>query len=360
MEQSMLKKKENFNAVDIAKFIFSFFIVSAHTFSAFFNSPILNSIINSVIIRLGVSFFFVSSGFFFFRGIVFENGRIKKCPENRAKLCSFLKRTLILYCVWTAIYMIWNIYVGVFQAKYGLVQVLTAYIPDFFLDGVSSHFWYIVFMIYAIVLLYLALRLVRIEIVGGIVGALFALFFYGYTYRGVFGLNFLRQFATSMMYIKADVLGMTINFFLLYIALGFLFIGLLCVKLRDKISLKSSGIITLIFFCISIAENLVITMVLGKESYSYTVFFVPIVFFGFIFLSKITIEVNTKFFSFFRKSSSFIYCVHFLVINILNHFTDMKYSGTITLFLLVSAISLVGAAVFVPLSNKIKFLKKLF
>lgn len=360
MEQALLKQRESFNAVDVAKFILAFCVVSIHTFCAFFDNPFINSVIDSVIIRLGVPFFFTCSGFFFFRDIVFENGRIKKTPENRKKLFSFLKRILILYVLWTLIYMVWYTYVGIFKNGFSLKEIIIGYAPDLFLDGVANHFWYLVFMMYGMILLYLALRFIRIEIVGVVIGALFLVFLYGYTYSDIFGTDFLLGVVDNLLYFDVSSLNISIHLFSLYISLTFLFTGLVCVGLREKITLSRSGILALVFLCLSIAENMIYRGVLDKRAYSYTIFFVPIALFGFLFLSKIKLNGNGRIFSFFRKSSTIIYCSHYLIKDMFNYLTDKKYGGTLWLFLVVGAASFGLSALIVLLSKKLKFLKKLY
>ena len=359
MMNNALGKKENFNAVDIAKFILAFGVVSIHTFYNFVDNPVINSFFDSVLIRLSVPFFFVCSGFFFFRDIVFENGRIKKCPENRAKLCSFLKRMVILYCIWTAIYMVWNTYVGVFEYGYGLVELIKGYILDFFLCGVSDHFWYILFMIYSVILLYISLRFIRIEIVGSIVAVLLLFFFYGYTYIVFFSIGSFSLFKSAFFVIDLDFIGTSFRLYFIYLALGLLLVGLLCLRLRDKISLRVSGLVALISLCLSVAEN-AIMRALSDRTYSYTIFLVPTVMFGFIFLSKLSLNGNPKIFAFFRKSSTIIYCSHLIVKRVFNYFTDERYNGTLTIFLVVCAVSIALSLVIVLLSGKIKFFRKLY
>ena len=136
MEQNVLLKKENFFAVDIAKFILAFCVISRHTCYNFFESAVANTIVGSVIIRFAVPFFFVASGYFFFRGIIFENGKIKKCPENRVKLFGFIKRIFLLYVIWAVIYFAFELFTYI-DANLPLTALVKTYATTFFFKGIS-------------------------------------------------------------------------------------------------------------------------------------------------------------------------------------------------------------------------------
>ncbi len=359
MEQNVLLKKENFFAVDIAKFILAFCVIAIHTCYNFFKSDIANTIINSVIVRIAVPFFFVASGFFFFRGIVFENGRIKKCPENRAKLFGFLKRTMLLYTIWAVLYFAVEA-ITYIDAGLPVTELCKTYALTFFLDGFQGHFWYLIFMIYAVIVLYVLLRFIRVEAVGAICAILFLLFLYSFTYQPALRIERFAGALQSVMLIKIDTLGITVSLRALYRAMGLLFAGLMCVYFKDKISKRLSGILALASIALSIAENVLLSIFSTKSSFSYTFFLLPIAFFGFIFLSKIKLGGNSRIFAFFRNGSSFIYCSHLLVVIIFNNLTDRQYINKPVLFAVIAAISLVATLIIVPLSGKLKFLKKLF
>lgn len=363
MEQNVLLKKENFFAVDIAKFILAFCVISIHTYYDFFKSAIANTIIGSVIIRFAVPFFFVASGFFFFRGIIFENGKIKKCPENRAKLFGFIKRIFLLYVIWAVIYFAFEAFTYI-DANLPLTALVKTYATTFFFKGISRPFWYLVFMIYAIIILYLLLRFLNIKIVGGVVAAIFVLFLYFYTYRARIGTDFLAGVLQKMMTVDIPFIGTRFHLYMLYAALSFLFAGLLCVYLKDKISKTLSGILLLISIVLSIAENVFMDVILPKPTSgrdpSYSLFLLPVALFGFIFLSKIKLKGNPRIFSFFRNGSSFIYCVHMLVIMVFNFLTNRQFDNKPILFFIISGLTLALTLIIVPLSSKLKFLKKLF
>ena len=264
MERNALPQKERFNAVDIAKFIMAFCVISIHTCYIFFENSIANAIFGSVLIRFAVPFFFVASGFFFFRDIVFENGRIKKCPENRARLFKFLKRTALLYILWAIIYFAFEAFTYI-DAGLPVSALVKTYATTILTDGFSGQFWYLLFMIYSTVILYVLLRFIRIEITAAIIGVLFLLFLYYYIYRSRFQSDFLANILSPIMAIRFKSINMKFAMYLIYAALGFLFSGLLCVQLRNKISKRLSGILLLVSIILSLAENILMDIGVNME-----------------------------------------------------------------------------------------------
>lgn len=97
--------KKQFFAADIYKFICALLVASIHTqLMMDINEPI-GFFIVKILSRLAVPSFFVLSGFFFFRKITFHCGKIKNCKENIHKLFTYEKRIIILYLIWTVIYL---------------------------------------------------------------------------------------------------------------------------------------------------------------------------------------------------------------------------------------------------------------
>lgn len=103
-------KVQNLRGVDLAKFIFAILVVGIHTspFEAY--SEFGNFVFIDIISGLAVPFFFMTSCYFFFSKLTFENGKIKKCKENFSRFKKYFIRILILYLLWSAVYLIWQIF----------------------------------------------------------------------------------------------------------------------------------------------------------------------------------------------------------------------------------------------------------
>lgn len=85
--------KVNYTTIDLAKFIFSIFIVMLHLHVADLSDA--SWFYNNFLFRIAVPFFFVASGYFYGRKI-----DVKKRAESYKCLLRFLKRLLLPYCFW--------------------------------------------------------------------------------------------------------------------------------------------------------------------------------------------------------------------------------------------------------------------
>ena len=351
-----VSEKDNFNAVDITKFIMSFFIIAIHTFSLFFSSEIANTFVSGTLIRTAVPFYFVASGYFFFRDINFDGGKIKKCPENRRKFLKFLKRNVQLYLIWMVIYLIWQIFQW-YKLDRLSFSSLKGYVLAVFLRGFSAQFWYVLFMIYAVIILYFLLRLVSYRVIYPILVLVFISAVLYYSYGFAFPESVM---ATAEKIFAPKIFGFSFHFYMLCFSLALFCAGLIASKIRDGISLKASGFIALVLFILLFTESSTIHRLDESAITSYIFLGLPFALFLFIFLSKVNLREGKMFLK-FRKMSTFIYCFHFLPVIIISFFvpdfTDHAYS-----FFIVSAISLVFALAVVFLSEKkaFKFLKYLY
>lgn len=214
-------------------------------------------------------------------------------------------------------------------------------------------------MVYAVIVLYVLLRFVRVEVIGAIVSVLYLIYLYEYSYRPAFGLEFMSGVTSRIIAPTLGALG-TIKLYHLYAAMFFMLAGLLCVRMRDKISKWLSGTLALCALALSIAENVLLATYSELKAFSYTFFLTFIAAFGFIFLSKIKLGGNPKLFAFLRNSSSLIYCSHMLHLIVFNNLTNRQYINKPVLYVVIAAASLITALIIVPLSGRVKFLKKLY
>lgn len=128
--------KHQYAAIDIARYVSALLVVAIHVYPFADLSETFNTYFIAIICRLAVPFFFVISGYFFFR-------KLKKddYEGNLDKLKAYLWRIGKIYLIWTVIYLpytIWN-YVSA-----GLSwQSLLSWIRDFFLNGSYYHLWFL-------------------------------------------------------------------------------------------------------------------------------------------------------------------------------------------------------------------------
>lgn len=186
----VLSEKKEWNAIDCCKFICSLMVVAIH-FPLFqdFNE-ILSMYITNVFCRLAVPFFFIAAGFF----VTTKINNIRSCKK-------YIIRLLILYVLYSIIYIP--------QAyKLGWLKELKRYIRRSILVRSYIHLWFFVALIFAIILLYFCVNVIKISDLqlGIILGILYAIGVAGNTYStvipkviqdNIFIQNYYRYFETT-------------------------------------------------------------------------------------------------------------------------------------------------------------------
>lgn len=157
--------RDNYNSVDLAKFIMAIFVIAIHT-SPFFSS-VDNRLIYSAfhtVVHVAVPFFFTASGFFF--GIRMDEPYCSKTGMD-FQINNIIKISK-MYLVWSAVYIPLAIFFG-YGAQGDFVSFVKWYIIEFFKSG--SHFgnsvlWYLLATIYALIyVLIMNMMKIRMQIV---------------------------------------------------------------------------------------------------------------------------------------------------------------------------------------------------
>lgn len=99
-----------------------------------FGGNILTETIKQYVSRLGVPYFFIISGFFLSKKII-------SGENEKAILCDYLKRILLLFCLWSLIYSPYHLMV-LFQQNHNVFQTLLLYIQNL-LFLAPSYMWYL-------------------------------------------------------------------------------------------------------------------------------------------------------------------------------------------------------------------------
>lgn len=148
----MLSEKKEFIAVDYMKLFCALLIVGLHT-------SVLKSVnaeavflFNEVISRIGVPFFFLASGFF-------AAGKF----EDKAKLMQYIKRLLLLYLVYSVIYLPQMILVWKREGR-AFAECVSIFLRKFFLVGTYGQLWYFAGLALAVCLLYLWVKVIKLPV----------------------------------------------------------------------------------------------------------------------------------------------------------------------------------------------------
>lgn len=170
------KVKRIYAAVDYTKFILVFFIISIHL-------PVLEAVnenlsfwFNQVVCRVAVPYFFLCSGFF-------TAGKM----EDRLKVGAYLKRLLLLYLFYTALFLPQIVYLAL-QSDRSLGVEALEFIRDFFLVGSYGPLWFYPALIGATALLWLLTAVCkwRQGVLLAVTSILYILGVCGNTYQALF------------------------------------------------------------------------------------------------------------------------------------------------------------------------------
>ena len=139
------------NLIDIAKFIAAIFVVVLHTGVLSDTTSVLWQF--DVFLRLAVPFFILCSGYYFAERCEFKDGRMIKNAYNQSVFQNFLKKQGVLYISWSVIYLFASIPNWIETGWFSFAAFVD-WTLAFLTRGSYYHLWYLIFLIYATLLLY--------------------------------------------------------------------------------------------------------------------------------------------------------------------------------------------------------------
>lgn len=141
---------KKYDALDLTKFIASIFIVALHSSALYDINPLLNTIINEGIARLGVPFFFLCTSFFLYSK--------NRTYENTIK---YVRRMLVLYLAWFVVYLPKTIFDRIICSSQPIGITIILFIRSFFVTSTFSGSWFIVSCIFCALFYYHVQKLPR-------------------------------------------------------------------------------------------------------------------------------------------------------------------------------------------------------
>ncbi len=170
--------RRNYNALDLIKLVMALMVVVIHRPLFDETHVAFNYFSQITIAGLAVPFFFACAGFLFY----------KKWQKESGYTFRYVKRILILYILWSIIYMPCT-FVKAFSGHYAeitprlLAGQAVIFVRDFFLDTSFVQFWYLVATIYGILIFSLLLKKFSLPLIAAgsvaLSGVLTALMFFG-------------------------------------------------------------------------------------------------------------------------------------------------------------------------------------
>lgn len=127
----MEEKTKSFNSIDIAKFVMAILVMTIHISPGLCGS--VNDFISNGLARVAVPFFFIASGFFFFRKID---------STKLSNLLKTLKRIFLLFLGWTVVYGIYVFFTTFVHQEQPFLQGFYFLRRHIFLNP-YAHLWFL-------------------------------------------------------------------------------------------------------------------------------------------------------------------------------------------------------------------------
>lgn len=322
-----MEKPKSLSAVDLAKFVFAILVVGIHTSPFQSYSEFGNFIFEDVIAGLAVPFFFMASCYFFFGKLQFENGKIKKSANNFAVFKKYFLRILLLYVLWSAVYLAWQIpewiRIGWFSP---------AAFVDYFKAALTSssyyHMWYILSLIYVIAMMYFLLRHINVKAFSVIMAVIYAVGVFLYTFGEQFNITL---FTKALSFASAPVVSVLL---IMPSVTPCLFID------KIRLSRKITAVLFAVSYVLFTVESILVYLYTERERNSqYALALVPTIFFLFLMLKNANLKISKESSLMLRNMSTLVYFAHPMVMNIFGLFVSREHINGILYFAAVSAAS---------------------
>lgn len=311
MRSEVLSKQGYYPCLDIVKYVCCILVLVIHTVPFEFNYWLDGAA--GIVTRFANPSFFAISSFLLF------NKLLKHPDKDWSILWKQEKRILLLYSVWTVLYLIILLPSWIIQKNMNLD--FWFFVKSFMLTGIINYMWFfpaLMFGLFITFLLHKFFKPLTILILSVFCLALGVLFS---TYLSlVINIPVLSNLYYNFFSIFSAKNGLFFGF--PYCAIG-LFAAYLSINRSEvlqnfRIRSLVLSIISFIFLCV---ESLLVTKFLSpNETYLWLSVF-PMILFFLLFILTINVKENNLF-VIARKMSIFIYCFEYVPITGLNFFFD--------------------------------------
>lgn len=325
--------------IDIAKYIAAIFVVAIHT-SPFKNiSTEINFFFVDIVCRFAVPFFAVCTGFYI-SSIGEKNGislTIKRSLYRMSKL----------YIFWSLVYLIFLTNNWIRSGSDITWLCYKGWLKGTIVSFSFYHLWYLISMCYGLCFFILIKRFVNEKLFISITIILWILQAFGYAYDSYFHLlpiiikNYINLFSAIFN-------GLTLMLPLLLTGNLIKKYGVCLSNTQIRIGLLISvlGLVIEVYFLRCI----------GVQRWSFVLLTLPCAFFVFTALYKMRqkLDIDWHFSKYLASISLIVYCIHPIIIGILN---NNDITNPMIVFLLTSIISTIISLIYVSIKYKLKTLQ---
>lgn len=342
--------EKNYYGLDIAKFISALLVIAIHTAPLMDLNETANFVFVQIIARIAVPFFFITSGFLFFRHI--DMSREWNDDANITYLKHYEFRIFRMYLIWTILYLPFRYLL--MNGDGGIsMQSILMYIRDFFVQGSYYHLWFLPSLMFAIFAVYVLRSYISMKHVLITSGVLYILGMIGNVYGDTLS---TIPVVSNIFECYTQVFVTTRNglfFGMIFIAMG------ACVANRTMLTpLKGrylGFIVAIVLLCV---ESFGLRELgIMKDLTSMYLMLLPVVWF--LFQILITLQLKKReIYRFLRTSSLLIYTVHIMFTVVL--FTFVPHLDHLMIYLITAVSSFIISIMIYVLSKKLRFLRYLY
>lgn len=334
-------KDLNYSTIDMMKFIASILVICIHTHPLFHIQKDVNYFFVHLITRIAVPFFFISSGFFFYKKINKEGYQIKF-------LFKYLKRLCFIFGIWFLIYFPFSFIFPYLKLQHHQNQMIQKYLFSIIYIGSFSHLWFFPALILSITLLFFLSQWIKLRILLLLSVALYLFGTLGDTY---YQLQTIKTIEIIHTWIRSEFWTSRNG---LFFGLPFVTIGAIisCLKI-NAISKKMIDLGVLFSSLLLLAEFIFIKENQWAIDYNMYIMLMPFSFFFFLYLiTSKRVYTNS---SMLRDFSLLIYGFHYIPVALIRVLQDYHVIGSVYnhyTFLISLSSSLLFSYVFIRLTTK--------
>ena len=351
MSQSL--KRKNYWSLDVAKFFCAILIISAHFAAEWGKFPTLIDYAFSLYV-IAVPFFFCCSGFLFFTKL----NAIEAKEDKKKYLIQYEKRIWTMYGLWSAVYFVHVCYNWIVNGELSVLTFLK-YLYGAVVHTSYATIWFLPALGVSVAITYFLVEKLNKKAIYPIATALYIVGMFGYTYSFV---------------VEGTVIGTVYDVYetFMYTARNgifngtpFIFMGYLIAKKDIKASVKGFfryAIPAGISLVLIIVEAFILKLKFNVTGMDISIFLPPFIYCFIMAVMHIDLKEN-KAWLWCRKLSLLIFVTQRLFLTMLPAFFpgifQKLYSNSYIGLVAVLGITIAFSVVFILLSDKIKFLKKM-